>query len=93
MPAGKYDLVKLKIGYQFFVVPRKLAMLVFDAAQGEDFYKWEYDWKDGTSTYYAQDINPGESFIVVESLSPAQFHTARIAWQDKKAKADAPTTT
>lgn len=97
MAASKYDLVKLTIGYTSFVVPRKLAMMLFEAAQGEDFYKCETSWENGKAYVQVKDIGCDENFIMVTSFSPAQFHMGRIAWQDKlraeeeKAKANAST--
>jgi hypothetical protein len=97
MATSKYDLVKLTIGYNSFVVPRKVAMTLFEAAQEEDFYKYETSWEKGKSCVHVKDIGYEENFIMVTSFTPAQFHMGRIAWQDKlreeeeKAKSNAST--
>ena len=97
MAVSKYDMVRLVIGYNTFVVPRKFAMLLFEASQGEDFYTWETEWKDGKTTCLVKDIPSDNTLVSIHALSPAQFHMGRIAWQDKvraeeeKAKGNAST--
>ena len=83
MATPVYDYVRIQLGYKTFAVPRKLAFALFEACSREDVFEITTEWKNNGSVLLVKELTDG-AFATIESLSPAQFHMGRIAWQRKQ---------
>lgn len=69
-----FDLVVLEFGYHKFAVPRDFAMKLFEAAQGDNFYKLEDKWETNASRLYVSPMEQS-SMPKLSMLNPVLFYT------------------
>lgn len=69
-----FDLVVLEFGYHKFAVPRDFALKLFEAAQGENFYKLEDKWESSASRLYVTPMDHA-SMPRIGIINPVVFYT------------------
>jgi hypothetical protein len=74
MTTGKeFDLMMLEIGYHKFMVPKKFALQLFQAASEGGFYRHDASWEGGKTTEYAKPMTQDE-MPVIRMINPVIFH-------------------
>lgn len=71
MTKQAFDLIRLNICGNTFIVPRDAGMAVFNLFANHDVYHQQYDWSNGQSSYYAELANEGA--VKLESIGPVEF--------------------
>ena len=71
MTKQTFDLIRLNICGNTFIVPRDAGMAVFNLFANHDVYNQRYDWSNGQSSYYAELANEGA--VKLESIGPVEF--------------------
>lgn len=82
-----FDLIRLNICGNTFIVPRDAGMAVFNLFANHDVYHQRYEWVSGGDSYqYAALVEEGA--VKLESIGPVEFVKLR-AEAERKTKEDA----
>ena len=87
MSKQAFDLIRLTINGNTFIVPRDAGMAVFNLFANHDVYTQRYDWSNGTSTHYAELA--GEGAVKLESIGPVEFMKLRAEAEAKEQREEA----
>jgi len=70
-----FDLIIISFGYRNIVMPKKAALAIFEACQGQDVYTYDTRWEEGGDKGYAKLLNI-EDMPTLRAIGPAHFHQA-----------------
>lgn len=82
-----FDLIRLNICGNTFIVPRDAGMAVFNLFANHDVYRQQFHWATGGESYqYAEIADDGA--VKLESIGPVEFVKLR-AEAERKVREDA----
>ena len=87
MSKQAFDLIRLTINGNTFIVPRDAGMTVFNLFANHDIYIQRYDWHNGTSAHYAELAKEGA--VKLESIGPVEFMKLRAEAEAKEQREEA----
>lgn len=87
MSKQTFDLIRLAINGNTFIVPRDAGMAVFNLFANHDIYTQRYDWSAGGSTHYAELA--GDGAVKLESIGPVEFMKLRAEAEAKDQREEA----
>jgi len=82
MTKQAFDLIRLNICGNSFIVPRDAGMAVFNLFANHDVYRQQYEWASGGDGYqYAALVEEGA--VKLESIGPVEFVKLRAEAERK----------
>lgn len=87
----EFDLVQFTMGYRKFIVPKDMAMALWELMANAEVYEVESNYRNNKSSYRAHHIAP-DNMPTISSLSAVQFHTmlaAQEVFEEEEAAKDA----
>jgi hypothetical protein len=70
-----FDLAIISFGHKTIIVPKKAALAVFEACQGQDVYDYKTKWEEGESRGYVKLLDT-EDMPTLRTIGPAHFYQA-----------------
>lgn len=70
-----FDLLIVSFGYKNIVMPKKAALAIFEACQGQDVYNYDTRWEEGENRGFIKPLDTGE-MPTLRTIGPAHFHQA-----------------
>lgn len=83
MTKQAFDLIRINICGNTFIVPRDAGMAVFNLFANHDVYNQRYEWVSGGDSYqYAALVEEGA--VKLESIGPVEFMKLRAEAEAKE---------
>lgn len=82
-----FDLIRLTICHNTFIVPRDAGVAVFNMFANADVYRQGYEWVNGGSLQYAELSTEGA--VKLESIGPVEFLKLRAEAEAKEQRDEA----
>ena len=87
----EFDLVQFTMGYRKFVVPKDMAMALWELMANAEVYEIESNYRNNKSSQRVHHITP-DNMPTISSLSAVQFHTmlaAQEVYEEEEAAKEA----